>query len=125
MRHVPNKRGLRERTLLRGSGRLPFHYLRLLDRAAAARRARRNTSPKRDSPRRELASFDAEALSVFAQLPLRARLANQFTDAMFAMEEALSMCELERAESRDASWIEPQIQTTYEQVNALMKVVAD
>jgi Leu/Phe-tRNA-protein transferase len=66
-----------------------------------------------------------EALSVFANLPLRARLANRFTDAMFAMEEALSMCELEREESRDASWIEPQIQTTYDQVNALMKVVSD
>jgi Leu/Phe-tRNA-protein transferase len=69
--------------------------------------------------------LDAETLSVFANLPLRARLANRFTDAMFAMEEALSMCELEREESRDASWIEPQIQTTYDQVNALMKAVAD
>ncbi|MEA2238636.1 MAG: hypothetical protein QOC81_3360 [Thermoanaerobaculia bacterium] len=73
----------------------------------------------------QAAPFDAEALSVFANLPLRARLANQFTDAMFAMEEALSMCELEREGSRDASWIEPQIQTTYDHVNALMKVVAD
>jgi Leu/Phe-tRNA-protein transferase len=66
-----------------------------------------------------------ETLSVFANLSLRSRLANRFTDAMFAMEEALSMCESEREESRDASWIEPQIQTTYDQVNALMKAVSD
>jgi hypothetical protein len=62
---------------------------------------------------------------MFGNLPLRARLANQFTDAMFAIEEALSMCEIEREKSGDASWIEPQIKTTYDQVNALMKVVSD
>jgi len=44
---------------------------------------------------------------------------------MLAMEEALSICEIERERSRDASWIEPQIKTTYDQVNALMKAVAD
>ena len=66
-----------------------------------------------------------EALSFFANLPLRARLANRFTDAMLAIHDALVMCEAERDESRDTSWIEPQIMTTYEQMNALMEGVCD
>jgi len=41
------------------------------------------------------------------------------------MDEALGMCEMERDESGDTSWIEPQIQTTYEQMNALMQAVSD
>ncbi len=44
---------------------------------------------------------------------------------MLAMEEALGMCELERDQSRDTTWIEPQIRSTYEQVNTLMKAVSD
>lgn len=110
---------------MRRSQPLPFHYRRLLARVVAIRRARRVLSSRDQPPRYQDAPFDAEALGVFANLPLRARLANQFTDAMFAMEEALSICEIERERSRDASWIEPQIKNTYDQVNALMKAVAD
>jgi Leu/Phe-tRNA-protein transferase len=103
---------------------LPFNYLRLMGRIAGERRARRAVSDEEFSSLVR-ASFGAEALTFFANLPLRARLANQFVDAMLAIEEALSMCEIERGESRDASWIEPQIQTTYDQVNALMKAVSN
>jgi hypothetical protein len=103
---------------------LPLPYRRLLARVAATRRARRIASPE-GALRQGSASFDADALSFFANLPLRARLANRLTDAMFAVEEALTMCEVERDESRDASWIEPQIRSTYDQVNALMKAVSD
>jgi hypothetical protein len=104
---------------------LPLQYRRLLARVAAARRVRRAEEVTTDlSPARQ-SSIDTDALSFFANLPLRARLANLFSDAMFAMEDALSMCEVERGQSRDASWIEPQIRTTYEQVNALMKEVSD
>jgi hypothetical protein len=117
--------GAFRKTRLRGSQPLPLPYRRLLARVAAVRRVRRAASPKEHPLRVPWFPLDAETLSVFANLPLRARLANRFTDAMFAMEEALSMCELEREESRDASWIKPQIQTTYDQVNALMKAVAD
>jgi hypothetical protein len=104
---------------------LPPQYRRLLARIAVARRVRRAATLTTGLSRERQASIDADALSFFANLPLRARLANRFTDAMFAMEDALSMCELERAESRDASWIEPRIRTTYEQVNALMEAVSD
>ena len=64
-------------------------------------------------------------MSFFANLPLRARLANLFTDAMLAMEDALATCELESRENRDPSWIEPQIRMIYEGINALMEGVSD
>jgi len=105
---------------------LPPRYRRLLVRAAAERRVRRRVAAvTTDLSHEGQASIDPDGLNFFANLPLRARLANRFTDAMFAMEDALSMCEMERCESRDASWIEPRIRTTYEQVNALMKAVSD
>jgi Leu/Phe-tRNA-protein transferase len=110
---------------MRRSVALPLQYRRLLARVAAARRVRRAAAGAADLSPERRASIDTDALSFFANLPLRARLANRFTDAMFAIEDALSMCEVERAESRDASWIEPRIRTTYEQVNALMKEVCD
>jgi hypothetical protein len=103
---------------------LPLSYRRLLARTAAVRRARVAAASTEASPEMRFA-FDADDLSAFANLPLRARLANRFTDAMLAIDEALNICEVEREESRDASWIEPQIRATYDQVNALMKVVCD
>jgi hypothetical protein len=103
---------------------LPLSYRRLLMRAAAARRAHRAVvSACAEDEARFL--FEADALAAFANLSLRARLANRFTDAMLAIDEALGICEIERQESRDASWIEPQIRATYEQVNALMEAVSD
>ena len=104
---------------------LPLQYRRLLARVAAARRVRLATEVTTDLSTARQASIDADALSFFANLPLRPRLANLFTDAMLAMEEALGMCELERDQSRDTTWIEPQIRITYEQVNSLMKAVSD
>jgi hypothetical protein len=103
---------------MRRSEKLPLQYRRLLARVAAARRARRVTHPCR-------VSLEKREPCMIGHLPLRTRLANQFSDAMFAIEEALSMCEQERAEGPDASWIEPQIRMTYDQVNALMKAVCD
>lgn len=118
------RRGSLQRTLMRCSTALPLPYRRLLAHAAATRRARRAAASTYDAHDVRFA-FDADDLIAFANLPLRTRLANRFTDAMLAMDEALSMCEVERGESRDASWIEPQIQATYDQVNALLKVVCD
>jgi hypothetical protein len=110
---------------MRYSNSLPLPYRRLLARAAAERRARRAAASAVGTRTDVPWALDDEPSIVFANLPLRARLANRFTDAMFAIEEALSMCEGEREESRDASWIEPQIRATYEQVNALMETVSD
>jgi hypothetical protein len=110
--------------LMRCSNSLPLSYRRLLARTAATRRARRTAASAGTSNHAPL-PFDLDALAAFANLPLRARLADRFADAMLAIDEALGMCEIERQESRDASWIEPQILSTYEQVNALMKAVSD
>jgi hypothetical protein len=109
---------------MRCASSLPLSYRRLIVRAAAARRSRRVTAST-ESSGDEPFPFDLDALAAFGNLPLRARLANRFTDAMLAIDEALGMCEIERQESRDASWIEPQIRATYEQVNALMEAVSD
>ncbi len=109
---------------MRGVSSLPLSYCRLLMRAAAARRAHRAAVSDYAADEARFL-FQADALAAFANLSLRARLANRFTDAMFAIDEALSMCAIEREESRDASWIEPQIRATYEQVNALMEAVSD
>ena len=124
IRHVRHKRVSPEKTRMRCASSLPLSYRRLLARAAAARRARRAAAPGGASDDARFL-FEADALAALANLSLRARLANRFTDAMLAIDEALSMCEIEREESRDASWIEPQIRATYDQVNALMKVVCD
>jgi Leu/Phe-tRNA-protein transferase len=104
---------------------LPAQYRRLLARVAAARRARRAARLGVCLSRERQALVETDALGFLENLPLRARLANRFTDAMFAMEDALIMCEAEQAESRDTSWIEPHIRTTYEHVNALMEAVSD
>jgi hypothetical protein len=104
---------------------LPLQYRRLLARVADARRVRRAAAGQADLSPARLASINADALSFFANLPLRPRLENLFTDAMLAMEEALGMCELERDKSRDTTWIEPQIRIIYEQVNSLMKALSD
>lgn len=124
IRRFRHRRGSQEKTRMRCASSLPLSYRRLLARAAATRAAHRAAASE-GAAGDERVAFDPHAMAAFANLPLRARLANQFTDAMLAIDEALSMCEVEREESRDASWIEPRIRATYEQVNALMKAVCD
>jgi len=104
---------------------LPPQYRRLLARAAVARRVRRAAVALTDLSPQRLASIEMDAIAYFANLPFRARLANRFADALFAMDEALSMCSTERSECQNVSWIEPQIRRTYEHVNALMEAVSD
>jgi hypothetical protein len=114
-----------ERNRMRGFAPLPLQYRRLLARAAAARRVRRGATLAARLASEKQVSIEADALGFFANLPLRARLANRFADVVLAIDDALTMCEVERNESRDASWIEPSIRRTYEQVNALMEAVSD
>ena len=40
---------------------------------------------------------------------------------MWAIEEAIAICETEDDASRDTSWIEPDLRDTFEQVNGLYK----
>jgi hypothetical protein len=101
---------------------LPFQYRRLLVRVAAMRRSRAVSAASQPA-RNDTVALGEEGLST--SLPLRAQLANRLTDAMLAIDEALGICEIERNENRDASWIEPQIRSTYEQVDALMRTVCD
>jgi hypothetical protein len=61
------------------------------------------------------------ALAAFANLPLRERLNNTLADAMFAIDEAVQMCELEG----EAALLAVQILAAYEQVNCIMKTISD
>jgi len=61
----------------------------------------------------------------FASLPLRERVADRLADAMLAIFEALEMCERERTAPRNAALLGAQIRVAYDQVNGLMKTIAD
>jgi hypothetical protein len=69
--------------------------------------------------------FDIENLAAFGNAPFRVRLADRLADAMWAIEEALAMCELEDQTCRDTWWIEPDLRSTYEQVNCIMKTISN
>jgi hypothetical protein len=69
--------------------------------------------------------FDLEHLAAFGNAPFRVRIADHLADAMWAIEEALAICELENEACRDASRIEPDLRNTYEQVNCIMKTICN
>lgn len=81
-------------------------------------RRSRVTAPKQDLPPRLRLPFGGG-------LPLRERVADRLADAMFAIFEALEMCESERAAPRDAARLGPEIRVAYDQVNGVMKAIAD
>ena len=64
-------------------------------------------------------------LGVFDSLPLCVRVSDRLADAMFAIFEALEMCESERAAPRDAARLGAQIRVAYDHVNRLMKNISD
>ena len=68
--------------------------------------------------------IDAEEFAGFAKSPLRVQLADRLADAMWAIEEALAICELEDDACR-TSWIEPDLRHTYDQVNDMMKTITN
>jgi hypothetical protein len=61
----------------------------------------------------------------FANLPLRERLNNTLADAMFAIDEAVQMCELEGDTTHEASLLAVQIHAAYDQVNCIMKTISN
>jgi hypothetical protein len=69
--------------------------------------------------------LDLDALAAFANGSLRAQLADRLGDAMWAIEEAIAICEIEDNASRDTSWIEPDLRDTFEQVNGIMKTITN
>jgi hypothetical protein len=67
----------------------------------------------------------SEDFAIFANAPLREQLADRLAAAMWAIEEAIAICEIEENASRDTSWIEPDLRDTYDQVNGLMKTITN
>jgi len=70
-------------------------------------------------------TLHADDLAASANGSLRAQLADRLGDAMWAIEEAIAICEIEDDASRDTSWIEPDLRETFDQVNGLMKTITN
>jgi Leu/Phe-tRNA-protein transferase len=68
---------------------------------------------------------DAKNLAVFANLPLRARVADRLSDVLLAIDESIAMCEMESEAARDSSWIAPHLRSLYDGVNELLNAISD
>jgi hypothetical protein len=65
------------------------------------------------------------AISAFANLPLRARINDRLAVAMIAIDEAIQICELEGNTAWLASSLSVEIVAAYDQVNCIMKTISD
>jgi hypothetical protein len=95
---------------------------RLALKRLAVRRKRAATAAVVPNPPQTL---HPEDLATFGNASLRAQLADRLGDAMWAIEEAIAICEIENDASRDTSWIEPDLRDTFDQVNGLMKTITN
>src|SRR5258706_11592751 len=73
--------------------------------AAMIRGERMQRLPPRMPP--HLVRIDANDLSVFANLPLRERVADRLSDALLAIDESMAMCEMDFEAARGPSWSAP------------------
>lgn len=88
-------------------------------------RRSRATAFRQDQPPRLPLPSGSPEFVLFGSLPLCVRVADRLSDAMLAIFEALEICESERTALRDAARLGAQIRVTYDQVNGLMKTIAD
>jgi hypothetical protein len=88
-------------------------------------RRSRMAAPTQRLPLRRPLPGNRPELGRFGSLPLSERVADLLAEAMLAIFEALEMCESERTAPRDAALLGTQIRVTYDQVNGLMKTIAD
>jgi hypothetical protein len=88
-------------------------------------RRSRVTALRHDLPPRLPLPASSPELGLFESRPLCVRVADRLSDAIFAIFEALEMCEGEQAALRDAERLGAQIRVAYDQVNGLMKTIAD
>lgn len=79
-------------------------YRRAIAYLASARRARGSRIPRRKRLLDRL-PLDAKSLAGFANLPLRARVADRGSDILLEVDEAIIMCEMESTAARDSAWI--------------------
>jgi hypothetical protein len=56
---------------------------------------------------------------------MRARVADLLADAMLVMDEAMNMCEDERAAPLEAARLAARIRSISDQLNLLMKTISD
>jgi hypothetical protein len=87
--------------------------------------SRRDRSAAASEQRAQSQLRDLEEFAAFGNLPLQARIADRLADAMWAIDEAVQMCELEGDATRDASRLAPQILAAYDQVNWIMKTITN
>ena len=91
--------------------------------AAMIRGERMQRLPPRMPP--HLVRIDANDLSVFANLPLRERVADRLSDALLAIDESMAMCEMDFEAARGSSWIAPRLRSLYDGVSALLNAIGD
>jgi hypothetical protein len=89
----------------------------------ATRNSRTAAHPIRLSPRLRW-RLRARAPGLFG-LPMRARVADLLADAMLVMDEAMNMCEDERAAPLEAARLAARIHSISDQLNLLMKTISD
>jgi hypothetical protein len=96
---------------------------RLAMKCLVATRRERNAACDQllPSPR----TLDVYELAAYGNAPLLVRLAEQLAVALWAIDEALAMCEVEDDVSRDAAWIKPEIRYTYDHVNDVLKMISN
>jgi hypothetical protein len=72
-----------------------------------------------------LHALDVNELAAYGNVPLVVRLADRLATAMWAIDEALAMCDLDEGTSRETAWIEPEIRHTYDYVNGILKRISN
>lgn len=87
------------------------------------------TRRKRNATRAQcLASphpLDVNELAAYGNAPLLARVAERLAAALWVIDEAVAMCEVEDEVSLDTAWITPEIRHTYDHVNGILKMISN
>lgn len=96
---------------------------RALAYLAAMRREHMQRLPPRMPP--HLLPIEANDLAVFADLPLRERVADRLSDALLAIDESMAMCEMDSEAGRGSSWIAPQLRSLYDGISTLLNEIGD
>jgi hypothetical protein len=96
---------------------------RLAIKCLVATRRERNAVLDQDLSSRH--PLDVNELAAYGNAPLLVRLAERLAAALWAIDEAVAMCEVEDEVSRDTAWIKPEIRHTYDHVNGVLKMISN
>jgi len=69
--------------------------------------------------------LDVNELAAYGNAPLLVRVAERLAAALWVIDEAVAMCEVEDEVSLDTAWITPEIRHTYDHVNGILKMISN